>query len=245
MDFSFKDDKISACRDNACESIDIFEGTFPYVYAAARQSVLVGTNYGDVLLFKDSTWCRMAVDEAGVYRCPKDTVLPAKTQPSNQFYSSLTLQGKTLVGEYPTGLLYEFDGSSLFLADMPQPEHLPRDAESQSIAFYCGDIYVGYWPSGEVLRFDGKKWHEPIRLFSKSFSGTYPHQREAEEAGLPYNFFGRRAQALVPYQDSLYAAASSKSAWYVDTPAEIGEDANEYGVVHRIWKPGCSTTHMR
>lgn len=245
--FSHRDAWLSACQvnGNQCISIRIKPETMPFTYAENAGAVFVGTSHGDALLFSlsERRWCRMEQDEEGIYACPPGPLLPVVTEPSNQFYSSVRFDGRTLIGEYPTGQIFEFDGKRLFPSELTPPpfrEGRRSGYESQSLAVYYGDLYVGYWPDGSLWRYNGS-WQEPMRLFSDPDTALYPYHDEAEQAGLVFNFFGRRVSSLVPYDGYLYASTSNKGDWSRRLAIELPEDAErDYGVIWRIQKPGCT-----
>lgn len=177
-----------------------------------------------------------------VYACPSGRVLPVVTEPSNQFYSSTIYGGRALIGEYPSGRIFEFDGTKVFPSDLTPPQISERPNpgfESQTLAEYCGSLFVGYWPYGEIFRFDGEKWHEPIRLFSSPPSAS-PFKDAAEGAGVISNFFGQRVASLVPFDGTLYAITSNKGDWNASIqPAIPAAAQEEYGAVHRIYGAEC------
>lgn len=253
--FDSYDGTISACPligDGGCQTIDFLEGTYPYVYATKKDSVLSITNYGEALLFKDGKWCRMSMHD-DVYSCenPEPPLLSAPR--GIQFYSSINYQGRVLVGEWPTGRLYEFDGNELKPSDMTPPgiaevSEQRLGYEAQSMAEYCGDLFVGYWPKGEVWRFDrsSRKWE----IFKRFFSGAedepfIPHSDRARDH-LDSSFFGQRITAMVPYRKALYVTTSNLRSW---TLADIVPEtidpakAGEYGAIYKVTKPGCTTSY--
>lgn len=253
---NYKTSIVQACArfKKSCRGINIKPGTFPYVYAASHGGVLLVTNSGDALLYRDDQWCRMEM-EHDVYECrTKNVPLPDQSR-KVQFYSSLVYHGRTLVGEWPTGRIYEFDGSKLAPSDMTPPmiaEAGPVGYEAQSLAMYCGDLFVGYWPKGEIYRMDGetKKWSLFASLFEGVSDGDFipflnraMKEGEKEEAA----FFGQRVSALVPYEDSLYAVTSNLMSWSKDIHTSVltDEQIDKYGAVYRIYRQGCRTTYLK
>lgn len=242
-------DQVAACPSagGECKIVFIAEGSFPYVFAEHNGHVLAATNWGHVLIFDGVDWCR-AARSGDTYRC--DPNEPMAMEPSGvQFYSSIDYMGKTLVGEYPTGRLYEFDGEELRPANITQPPFVTGEElgyEAQSMAEYCGDLFVGYWPRGEIWRRDRRtgNWSMAVRLFSHPI-GTEPLEPYSDRPldGLPYNFYGQRVAALVPLGYSLYASTSNKAYWPVGYEPEImtKDEAAEYGTIYRLTIPGCDT----
>lgn len=240
--FTHHEGYLKACLKTNCTSIDIMPNTIPFTYAASNGGVFVGTSQGDTLLFRDGKWCRM-IRDGDQYYCP-DKEVPIVTEPSNQFYSSTIYYGITLIGEYPTGSLFEFDGTRVKPSHI-QPPSIDGGTESQTLAFYCGDLFVGYWPHGEVYRYDGDRWYGPISFFSGKKS-SHPYSEAAKKEDLIINFFGKRVPSLVPYQDSLYVITANKGDWnnriQPDIPAEVQQ---EYGAVYRIYRDGCYSAPAR
>jgi hypothetical protein len=160
-------DQVAACpiAGGECKIILIFEGTFPYVFAEHNGHVLAATNWGEVLIFDGTNWCR-ASRSGDTYRC--DPNEPMVTDPSGvQFYSSINYMGKTLVGEFPTGRLYEFDAVELRPAEILQPPFVTGEGpgyEAQSMAEYCGDLFVGYYPRGEIAGRAIGRWPSTFSL---------------------------------------------------------------------------------
>ncbi|MGB3445749.1 MAG: hypothetical protein WBA48_03525 [Xanthobacteraceae bacterium] len=232
---------LQACQFSVCDSIEVKPRTLIFSVTAANGSIFVGTSFGEALLYRDRTWCRM-VNVNDVYSCDGSDP-PIPDQPSNQFYSSTVFQGDALIGEYPSGRIFEFDGETVKVSDISPPQFKTRgdyEFESQTLAAYCGNLFVGYWPHGEIYRYDGKKWHEPVRLFTTEKSPT-PFEQEAVKAGLVANFFGQRVSSLVPYQGALYALTANKGDWRRSVNPDIPKDTqDEYGVVYRISGDSCS-----
>lgn len=254
--FSHDESSVKACKADDCTSIEIRPGTWPYIYASANGAVVASTNYGDTLIFRNGTWCR-AVKQDEEWSCPEHDV-PVVFEPSDQFYSAINYQGKTLLGQYPTGRLYEFDGERVFPSEMSPPgtssERL--GLEAQSVAEYCGDLYVGYWPQGRIMKRDREtgEWSDEMRLFTHpqmETIHTVPYaDREPEQNAPPqfiFNSLGQRVTSLVPWQDGLVATTSNKGAWTTDyIPSFMTDDqANEYGAVHFLKKPGCHTFQVK
>lgn len=253
-------DDVVACSSAsgiaACDRIAVHPQTFPYAYAEAQGRVLVATNWGDVLIHRAGQgWCRTRLDGQQL-SCPDDgNLLPIPAAPTGfQFYSSARFDGRTLLGRWPGGGIYEFDGEALVpRADEPPLPHddVTANAEAQSMAVYCGDLYVGYWPRGELWMrstSDGA-WHYAGRAFT---------QPAAPQPAIPYfdhtlsgvdaAFFGQRITSLTPYGDSLYLATSNLRGWYksIPTPGFLTESqASEYGSVWRLRRPGCATAHFK
>lgn len=245
------DSTVEACSGGGCVAVPIQAATFPYVYAEKSGAVLVTTNYGEALLFRDGAWCRMT-RTGDTYRCSEPQPAMQAVPTRVQFYAATEYRGRTLVGEWPTGRLYEFNGSELFPSSMSPPKFAAGDPvgyEAQSIAEYCGDLFVGYWPKGEIYRFDHKtgRWELFRRLFD-GYAGEpfIPHSERPADAQ-DRSFYGQRVTALVPFEDSLYAVTSNLGAWTTAVPeagALTQAKREQYGAVYRIKRPGCRTQYQ-
>lgn len=245
--FSFeqKGGVVDACDDESCAAIDIAEGTWPYAFAAANGGVVALTNYGGGLIFRDGRWCRMA-KRGDAFECDPNQEMV--TEPRKiQFYSSVRFEGQTLVGEWPTGRLYEFDGKSLQPIEHQPPfvSSEPIGYEAQSMAEYCGDLYVGYWPTGEVWRMDAKtrEWALAVELFpraqgTESFIPYLDRPAQTRDAA----FYGRRVTALVVHEGSLFMTTSNLRGWETGyQPAFMhGSEIERYGATYRLHRPACS-----
>ena len=255
--FDYKTSMLSAClqSDSAkCESISLKTGTFPYVYASKGDAVISISNYGDALLFKGGQWCRMSMLN-DVYSCAVPEAEPLLKPREIQFYSSVSYQGKVLIGEWPTGRLYEFDGAKLKPSEMTPPKFAEQAKdkmgyEAQTMAEYCGDLFVGYWPKGEVWRYDHltQKWNLFKRFFSEEKNESFIPYANREPDSLDSAFFGQRVTALVPFEDSLYVTTSNLRSWKSSDvvpktidPAKV----SEYGTIYKVTRQGCTSTYDR
>lgn len=245
----------SACSEltKECNYINVEKGTFPFVYAQAEGAVLTITNWGDAVKFDGRSWCRMTVMD-DVWACPTQHEPPVVEPRKQQFYSSVLYQGKTFLGHWPTGVLYHFDGKQLYPDQRmtPGPIWELRDQnlgyEAQSMSVYCGDLFVGYWPRGEVWRLDGQNsnWHALARLFSHGSKDSFIPYINREPDDLEGAFFGQRVTTLVPHADSLYAFTGNLNSWTrsVQNPSWLTEEQiREYGTIWRIHRPGCETKY--
>ena len=257
FDFDDKANKIYACpisNIRECKSVDLHPGTFTYMYAEKNNSVLAISNWGDAVLWRDGSWCRLTMD-SDFWACenPQPDIL---RQPRGlQFYSSVHYQEKVLVGAWPTGRIYEFDGATLKPSEFSPPftEEFKSSRlgfEAQSMAVYCGDLFVGYWPKGEVWRWDRleEKWSLFYRFFSESPDESFVPYANRTPDGLPGSFFGQRITSLIPFGNDLYLATSNLGGWTLDSKANavIGKRATkEYGAIYKISRYGCKSTYYK
>ena len=223
-----------------------------FAYAQYKNDVIAATNWGEVLIFRDNEWYRMTQVRPDIYLITPGASI--QTEPSRkQFYCSIIYQGRTLLGEYPSGKIFEFVGDVLQVSDISPPEELlvvesgfdGQLKEAQSMAIYGGDLFVGYWPDGVILRYDYKQesWSQFTRLFDFPSDGKNIH----EYTSPPSNFYGQRIQALVPFEDGLYVVTSNLGEWYEDvipSPFLTEEQIKQYGAVYKIYRPGCRTTYF-
>lgn len=237
-----RDDYIEAC-DASCHRVSIKPGTwvYAYAYAYANNSVLAATNYGDILTYRSGAWCRMSKTLYDTYRC-FETDEPAPTLARGlQFYSSLSFGREALVGEWPTGKIYRFDGEELHPLQSQPPfvTDEPMEYEAQSMAAYCGDLYVGYWPTGEIWRLDTAtgEWSLAADLFRPpANSSNIPAHVGRQNPDGVQNFYGRRVSALIPERGGLIAMTSNKSGWGKDFVPDFmsKEESEQYGSIYKV-----------
>ncbi|MDD3002698.1 MAG: hypothetical protein PHS06_02410 [Candidatus Shapirobacteria bacterium] len=253
--FGVDNNFVIACKDwfnkGDCFRIETYKGTWPYVYAENNGKVIAITNYGSILIFDGKGWCRASEHENETYYCDKELSEKILDKPrGKQFYSSIYYDGKTLIGAWPTGRLYEFDGK-VFKPSLLSPflEKNYADREAQSVAIYGGNLYVGYWPRGEIMIYDHelKSWSLSTRLFS--------HPVE-EDPFIPYlgrltdeesAFLGQRVTSLVAYYNKLFATTSNLRSWGYDMKNPdflTSEQIDEYGRIYSLEKPGCLNTFL-
>jgi hypothetical protein len=245
--FPYDEGAVHACKDNKCTSINIAEDTWVYAYAASNDAVVGLTNYGEGLLFRNGVWCRMRRAMWNIFYCDRSLAKPLAEPSGLQFYSSVRWKGRTFVGEYPTGRLYQFDGRILAPTNLHPPFISSRSVgyEAQAMAVYCDNLFVGYWPVGEVwhLSSTAGRWRLAGRLFpdaegSKSF---IPYEdRPIDE--LPREFFGRRITSLIPSNRALFVSTSNYRGWYRGLKTNVVNQgvAEHYGAIFRLRDQGCS-----
>lgn len=83
-----------------------------------------------------------------IYSCTNPELPILSVPRAIQFYSSINYQGRVLLGEWPTGRLYEFDGVELKPSNMTPPEIAKLSDkrlgyEAQTMAEYCGICLSG------------------------------------------------------------------------------------------------------
>lgn len=229
---------VEAC-DTSCHRIEIKDGTWVYAYAYANSAILAATNFGDVVIYKNKSWCRTTRSKDDAYTCPKNEEPTTLQEPRKvQFYSSLSFDSFSLVGEWPTGRIYKFDGNTLAPTESQPPftTREPIGYEAQSMATYCGDLYIGYWPTGEIWKRHTTtgEWSLAASLFDRSedfipYIDRHNNKREAA-------FYGRRVTALVPTDNGLIAATSNLRGWEPGYLPQFmnAKEAEQYGSIYRI-----------
>jgi len=243
--------KICACRwtpDNP-EPIDAaLADTIPvepvgattWAYGHLGEKVLTVSNHGGVFVHDGNGW--------NVLRERVPNV-------SYQVYSVVTYYDRLLLGQYPTGEIFEFDGESVtrkegFPPKLPEVSGSAR--ECQTLALYRGELFAGVWPWGEVWRHDvdADRWQSLGRLFAhpEAHNRTvHPYEEDATRHGLVANQFGQRVTSAVTIGPSLIFSTSAKSnATWEDRFADFlsDESRKEYGAVVELTIPGNVTAPM-
>lgn len=215
-------------------------GEFPYAYGQLNGDVFVATNNGGVFRFSEGQW---------------HLLRPADPKTSFQIYAMINYYDRLLMGQYPTGELFDIQGDRLVHWEgvPPRPENSsPLFREAQSLAIYRGELYAGIWPWGEVWRLPRRegKWHYAARLFTRpsvSADITAPYEKEMNERNAPvYNIWGQRVTSLVPFGNSLYASTASKNGAPFDEEFDFLDSRaqEEYGAVYSLTLPGHAETNI-
>lgn len=247
--FYFDERFIKACKKSrlSCSQIEIMIGSYPYMYSRKKENVIIGTNYGEVLGFINGEWCRMK-DEGGVYTCSDNKMLLEGKR--LQFYSYIDYDGVSIIGQWPDGLLYEFDGAVMKpMANQPLKGKDSANYEAQAMAMYCGELYVGFWPKGELYSYNpsSKTWSLVKRFFKEDVPEAYniPFWGRKSDA-MPAAFFGQRITSLIPFEDSLYVLTSNLHGDYGEVKSDqISDDIiDSYGKIYRLKKDGCYSEYV-
>lgn len=153
---------------------------------------------------------------------------------------------------WPGGILYEFKDARLRRwAKDSLKDYSYNNSEAPSLAIYCGNLYVGYWPWGKMYKYDGSNWSLVKRLFSapeKSNSPelvNYPYFYRAEDAESPA-FYGQRISGMIPFRQSLIVSTSNLSSWFksIETGSISEQLAYEYGLIYTFTQEGCLTAKV-
>jgi hypothetical protein len=179
---------------------------------------------------------------------------------SYQIYTMVNFEDKLLMGQYPSGNLFAYDGSAITpLADWPpvMPGVSSNARECQAAAIYRGELYVGVWPWAEVWRYDreGGKWHLAGRCFTQpaiTDKFTHPYEEdiraynEANKTNLVFNDWGQRATSMTALGGDLYVGTSAKGPFARDEKLAFLTDEvfAEYGRVMKLTLPGNLTLNL-
>ena len=204
-------------------------GEFPYAYGQLNDQVVSCSNIGGVYALRDGQW-RTLVDGSMDY--------------SYQVYAGFTYYDRLLLGQYPSGELFAFDGESVErLQGWPPVMKGVSDKarEAQTIVLYGGELYVGVWPWGEVWRYhrDLDEWNLARRMFTHppiTDQTIHPYELECQALGIVANLWGQRVTSMVPLEDSLLITTSAKTPIPWDPKFDFLNDHTwkEYGSVTRL-----------
>ncbi len=208
---------------------------FAYCYGQLDGAVVNCSNWGGFYVFRNGAW--------SILRKPDP-----KT--NYQIYCMMNFEDRLLLGHYPAGVFYSYDGQSI----TEQTDWPPTPAavssklrEAQSVALYRGELYTGVWPWGELWRYDrdAQQWTLVQRMFTvptPQNTIVHPFEEEARAAGLVHNLLGQRVPALLPVGSDLFITTASKSSMFDNLEqlrTTFGSDVvAEYGQLHRLHRPG-------
>jgi hypothetical protein len=208
-------------------------GEKPYAFGQLGDQVISCSNIGGVYSLRDGQW-RTLVDGSMKY--------------SYQVYAGFTYYDRLLLGQYPTGELFAFDGETVkrIKGWPPVMKGVSGSArEAQTIVLYGGELYVGVWPWGEVWRYHRElgKWDLARRMFTHpalTDATTHPYELECKALGGVENLWGQRVTSMVPLKDSLLISTSAKNPLEWEPKFDfVGNDSwKEYGSVTRMHASG-------
>ncbi|MBD3293065.1 MAG: hypothetical protein GF393_09085, partial [Armatimonadia bacterium] len=150
-------------------------GETTFAWGQFDGQILTCSNVGGVYVFDGGAW---------------RTVLEPKLNESFQVYTMVRYYDRLLLGQYPTGEFFEFDGEDLTLLEgwPPRMEGVAGfSRECQTAVIWGGRLLAGVWPWGEVWSHhpDLGRWQSMGRLFSHpELDDEFGHPYQAEcEAG--------------------------------------------------------------
>lgn len=214
---------------------------FPYSYGQHDGAVVVGTNNGGVHRFRNGRW---------------QTLRAADPAVSFQLYTMLTYGERLLMGQYPTGELFEIVGDEVVRIEgwPPRPEGAsPAAREAQTLTIYRGELFAGVWPWGEVWRLPeaAGPWQYMGRMFTHPAitpDTQAPYEPEMKALGEAVtNLWGQRVTGLTPTGADLIIATANKGGAVYEPRLTFLDDASwrEYGAIHRFRLPGHLSVSLR
>lgn len=208
-------------------------GETTFAWGQLGRQLVTGSNIGGFYVFDNQEWRMLLAPNLGV---------------SYQLYSSLAYHDRLLMGQYPTGRVFVYDGKAI--SDQkgwpPVLDGVSNHArEAQTSVIYGGDLLVGVWPWGEVWRHnpDSHKWLFTQRMFDHpDISDQITHPYEVENQGnSPQNKWGQRVTSLITNGPNLFISTSAKAPykWEPKTyPFLAPQKWKSYGKVYRATMPG-------
>lgn len=208
-------------------------GETTFAWGQSGRQIITGSNVGGFYILEDGRWQKL---------------LEPKLNVSFQFYSTMALADRIVLGQYPTGRLFEFHGKSL--TELPDWPPLLSGVsgsarEAQTTVVYGGEMFAGVWPWGELWRYhpDAKRWTFQQRMFDHpELSAAIVHPYDVENKGYDVgNLWGQRVTSLVTSGANLFVSTSAKSpvAWEPERFPFLAPDKwKSYGAVHRLTMPG-------
>ena len=208
-------------------------GETTFAWGQLGKQIVTGSNIGGFYVFENGTW-RM--------------ILEPQINVSYQLYSTLSFHDRLLMGQYPTGRLFEYDGKTIKERTgwPPKLAKVSGNArEAQTTVIYGGEVFVGVWPWGELWRYnpDVKRWKFVQRMFEHpdlSDKITHPYDVESKGSAIG-NLWGQRVTSLVPNGTDLFVSTSAKFPCRWDAakyPFLAPNKWQSYGSVYRMTTPG-------
>lgn len=208
-------------------------GETTFAWGQFGKQIVTGSNIGGFYVFEEGAWRMLLKPNLAV---------------SYQLYSTMAFHDRLLMGQYPTGRLFEYDGKKI--TDLPGwPPKLDGVSgsarEAQTAVIYGGDLFVGVWPWGELWRYnpDSKAWAFERRMFdhpSLSDKIVHPYDIESRDSDVR-NLWGQRVTSLVTSGPDLFISTSAKwpAEWDANKfPFLAPEKWKSYGSVYRLTMPG-------
>lgn len=215
-------------------------GETTFAWGQFGKQIVTGSNIGGFYVFENGRW---------------KTLLKPKLGVSYQIYSTLAYYDRLLMGQYPTGRIFEYDGKTITdrTGWPPKLKGVSGSArEAQSTVVYGGDLFVGVWPWGELWRYnrDSNAWSFARRMFERpALSDKVVHPYDVENRGNAVNNqWGQRVTSLVTNGPDLFVSTSAKwpCVWNAkDFPFLAPDKWKDYGTVYRLTMPGHLSTPTR
>lgn len=164
-----------------------------------------------------------------------------------QAYSFLEWYEKILIGQYPSGSLFGYDGKTIepFQPDIPAISGAKKNQrEAQTISVFAGELYVGVWPWGELWKLNrfSTKWELVERLFTDPAPSDEeaPFYNKLHNSKPPQDSWGQRITSILPFENSLYVSTANKTKHqeeFLKAPFLTSTILSQYGAVHRFSGP--------
>jgi hypothetical protein len=226
-------------RDSAAARTLPIVGETTFAWGVLGGKIVTGSNIGGFYVLEDDRW---------------QMRLEPNVQVSYQLYSTMAFYDRLLMGQYPTGRLFEYDGHSITdrAGWPPTPVGVSGSArEAQTTVIYGGELLVGVWPWGELWRYspDAKKWSFMRRMFSHpevTDQTIHPYDKENQGSQVG-NQWGQRVTSLVTQGADLFVSTSAKSAceWNPEQYPFLAPDKwKSYGTVYRLTMPGALAARL-
>lgn len=208
-------------------------GETTFAWGQLGDQIVTGSNIGGFYVFEEGQWRMLLAPNLGV---------------SYQLYSTMMFHDRLLMGQYPTGRVFQYDGKQI--TDQPGwPPVLDGVSasarEAQTTVIYGGDVFVGVWPWGELWRYnpDSQTWAFTRRMFDHpKLSAEITHPYDVENHGGDVgNQWGQRVTSLVPSGPNLFVSTSAKwpCEWDADKFSFLAPDKwKSYGSVFKLTMPG-------
>ena len=215
-------------------------GETTFAWGQLGQQIVTGSNIGGFYTFENSQWKMLLAPNIGK---------------SYQLYSTIGFHDQLLMGQYPTGRVFSFDGQQI--RDQPgwPPvlEGVSTNArEAQTSIIYGGDLMVGVWPWGELWRYnsDSDQWLFTRRMFEHPIvSDKITHPYDLENRGNSVgNMWGQRVTSLVVSGAHLYVSTSAKAPYPWEPqkyPFLLPSKWKSYGKVYQLTTPGCLAASLK
>lgn len=215
-------------------------GETTFAWGVLGNRIVTGSNIGGFYVLEDGRWRMLREPNLKV---------------SYQLYSTIAFHDHLLMGHYPTGRLFNYDGKAItdrkgwppVLAGVSGSAR-----EAQTTVIYGGDLLVGVWPWGELWRYnaDARKWYFMQRMFAHpelSDRITHPYDLENKEDPVG-NLWGQRVSSLLTNGTDLYVSTSAKHPcqWNPDRYRFLApEKWKSYGSVYRLTMPGHLAANLK
>jgi hypothetical protein len=208
-------------------------GETTFAWGQLGDQIVTGSNIGGFYVFEKGNWQMLLAPKLGV---------------SYQLYSTMMFHDRLLMGQYPSGRVFQYDGKQI--SDMqgwpPVLDGVSASArEAQTTVIYGGDVFVGVWPWGELWRYnpDSRKWAFTQRMFDHpELSDRITHPYDVEnDGGDVGNQWGQRVTSLVPGGPDLFVSTSAKwpAEWDANKFPFLAPDKwKSYGSVYTLTMPG-------